>query len=134
MEKRYTFRGKRSNANDPCRGQWAIGDYVGGMAIIHSDPQMGYFIDCAKGEMKIGNTWIVDAGTVGECTGLMDRNERLIFEGDIVKGVGCAGETLVEPVAYTRGEYTPFDYVPADSVEIIGNIHDNPDLLGGGRE
>jgi uncharacterized phage protein (TIGR01671 family) len=74
--------------------------------------------------------------TVGQRTGLKDRNGKMIFEGDIVKATydcGPAGETecIVEVAFGSFGTnlqdwiFKEDGYLP----EIIGNIHDNPELL-----
>lgn len=87
--------------------------------------------------------------TVGECTGLRDKNGKRIFEGDIVKTETYLwhGENKKERVA--RIGFVVYDekfcqfgiYIKnfsscfilhrwkGDSNEVIGNIHDNPELL-----
>ena len=97
----------------------------------------------------------VDPSTVGEYTGLKDKNGQRIFEGDIVKNEWCfiKGNSIVR-----FGEYKSLDssndyqcghlgfYLEhisdfnkrtvrkdimyfANKCEIIGNIHDNPEML-----
>ena len=87
------------------------------------------------------NVWHIDADTVGQYTGLTDKNGQKIFEGDIVKG-DREYFTYTHPygrVIYDGGQFLiAFDDVLEDiecfgawanAVEIIGNIHDNPELL-----
>jgi len=75
----------------------------------------------------------VDPATVGQFTGLRDRNGTEIYEGDIVQDE--LGEVFL--VEYVRFGYVlkqigepwcrfPYEY---DEYEVIGNIHDNPELL-----
>lgn len=100
----------------------------------------------------IGNAWYISnkAGistafevipqTIGQYTGLTDKNGVKIFEGDIVKhidGLYDIGTVLYdEQTARYRRTSTMFPktVVIAKSCvyEIIGNIHDNPELLKGG--
>ena len=77
--------------------------------------------------------------TVGQYTGLTDIVGCRIFEGDIVEYMSEYGQ-----IAYQDGEAmfgivfdtwcTDFDHVYRSSVEVIGNIHDNPELLEGGDD
>lgn len=80
-------------------------------------------------------TYIVDPETVGECAGLPDKNGKLIFEGDIVKIVGdLIGILSDEPqktVVKWQIEDCGFNLPSCFDYEIIGNIHDNPELLKG---
>ena len=95
----------------------------------------------------------VEANTIGQYTGLCDKNGKKIFEGDIVKFED--DYYVVQRECDTDGGYwaeTGYilkhigwnDYMSFTStidawcneicVEIIGNIHDNPELLKGGAE
>lgn len=81
----------------------------------------------------------VDPKTVGQYTGLTDKNGKKIFEGDIVERFWL-GEKHIYLIGYDNGiasfigkdicseNFTTFDY-DACRFEIIGNIHDNPELL-----
>ena len=109
------FRGKRID-ND----EWVYGDLV-----------------------RIGNksyiTHCVDPDTVGQYTGLTDKNGKKIFEGDIVV-VPLSGKSAKGIVEYfktdicgfvviTQPEYSNYVLQKNSTYEVIGNIHDNPELL-----
>ena len=93
--------------------------------------------------------------TVGQYTGLTDKNGKKIFEGDIVATkykLGRGGYYVFEvyynanlcqfALTINSGSYTKnkqYDWLQltslkANKVEVIGNIHDNQELLKGGAE
>lgn len=86
---------------------------------------------------------ITDLSSVGQYTGLKGKEGKRIFEGDIA----IIGEKLKTKVVYYDGAFrmqSEFSPTPTDttdmgymmrefSVRIIGNIHDNPELLKGGK-
>ena len=115
----------------------------------------GFLFVSRKGEYKIkwydpkhglARTSEVYPQTVGQFTGLTDKNGKKIFEGDIVRDDYESG-THASIVWLPQGcgwylSYSRTDrrmghrsrgcgYTQDEFLEVIGNIHDNPELLGG---
>lgn len=133
------FRGKSTAEEN--KGEWVYGNLVfdKDLAIIVSG------IDEATCEyIAFEDFCSVDIDTVGQSTGLFDKNGVEIFEGDVVQFEDCyiesdflyANKGIVE---WSQGRFTVTN---RDSVEmedlldgelldvtIIGNIYENPELL-----
>jgi uncharacterized phage protein (TIGR01671 family) len=106
------FRGRKDN------GEWVYGDLVHlsyGIITINDD--------------------IVDEKTVGQHTGFEDKSGVKIFEEDIVKGADSDGNTLIDFVRYDFGYFylrnarSLLGQCLPRTLTVIGNIHDNPELL-----
>lgn len=79
--------------------------------------------------------------TVGQYTGRTDKNGKRIFEGDIVTGLFLFGLTINAVVTFQDGAFglewyrgnvktfNAFTSICNVEYEVIGNIHDNPELL-----
>lgn len=134
------FRGKRTD-----NGEWIEGFYVAANHHWHKHGRHRDWIVCDAyangGWFALGVKHPVITGTVGQFTGLTDKNGKKIFEGDIVQGqdrlkkylevfevVECKdGSFVIVGDFMTRYRWLDYD------VEVIGNIHDNPELLKGGE-
>lgn len=125
------FRGKKTSD-----GTWVEGYYMhhissvyigesGSFHAIHTRP-----IDPESGERVVE----VSPETVGQFTGLHDSAGNKVFEGDIVRlfdedAVIKWDDTLTRFVAVWRGHITDYYDCYDTTGEVIGNIHDDPELL-----
>ena len=126
------FRGKTK------QGEWKYGY----LYITHNGE---YEVGCYNETTNIERvTHIVIPETVGQYTGLTDKNGKMIFEGDVVEAyddIYVNGFAEVKgKVFYNDGAFDidveDIGYIPVysygeENIEVIGNIHDNPDLLKG---
>lgn len=128
MSDRYLFKAKRLD-----NGEWIVG-YL--YRLSENNPP---FIMLRK----YGESYEVDEHTICQCTGLRDKNGKLIWENDICD----RKEEYPEIVKYNNGDWTlDYSYLKGKEsgycycnlgfyvlerkcVEVIGNIFDNPELL-----
>ncbi len=73
----------------------------------------------------------IDAGVLMQSTGLTDANGVEIFEGDVVTlcGITCWIEYDIERAKWAVVSDMAQDSLGRNTVTVIGNIHENPELL-----
>lgn len=132
MSREILFRAKHIHAmdsNEHLNGTWVHG-YLSDKNYINDKSLEGEFL--------------VDENTICQYTGLTDKNGKKIFEGDILRH---ADETILKTVWNNRKYGFAAQCVKgsvllkdckwglwefeSDEVEVIGNVFDNPELLGG---
>ena len=134
------FRGKRTD-----NGEWVYGYYTKARYYLNGEemhiifaPDVEAFPHCEFTEYEE-----VIPETVGQFTGLYDKNGRKIFEGDIVKWTGSLYKVVFEQrfgTAYFGIKISDYETwyfcnsCAANLMEIAGNVYDNPELLKGGND
>lgn len=127
MDREIKFRAKRTD-----NGDWVYGYYIaiaGTHKILSSNP------DSASG----ATYYDVDASTVGQFTGLSDKSGKEIFEDDILKFEIGRDNVPLEVAVFKNGRFVTIDPQRPyrddaiccfiDCIAVVGNIHDNQDLL-----
>ena len=118
------------------RGKTANGEWVYGSLIYSDNIEPAIYFEFGKGTVKTFDFVYVKPETVGQYIGQKDKNGKKIFEGDILHCKYNHHKYLVkinEYGVYTRderGEELKLGRIHND-FEIVGNVHDNPELLGG---
>jgi uncharacterized phage protein (TIGR01671 family) len=146
MDREILFRGKVTKVPKYMqdKNRMAVGDWA-----------YGHFLEIPDAQIFDGTVYLhVDPATVGQFTGLCDKNGKKIFEGDIVKThyANAVKSDFIETVVFHNGRFCAnskisetgkwwtslADGVPhvsfdksvyMESCKVIGNIHDNPELL-----
>ena len=125
------FRGKRT-----INGDWVYGDFVHG----NERKSLRDSIFVYDSETQSFNDYEINPYTLGQYTGLTDKNGNRIFEGDIVKTDQFSEPNKQYIIKYDlqfgafigQDRYNVY-FVTFDGdsgeFEVIGNIHDNPELL-----
>lgn len=146
MSREIKFRGKvyhnpqKVYLGSGCQdGEWVYGD----LHLQSANPHI---------HIKEHHREPINVDTIGQFTGLHDKNEKPIYEGDIIKVVDCVKvvkyineicsfcfgniETLKEPVFAKWGDLYNYHQINGtyweeykNEIEVIGNIHDNPELM-----
>lgn len=129
MQDRFKFRGQTKS------GKWIYGSLL-------------WYADEPQIWDKNGWNFIVKNKTVSQCTGIADKNGKLIYEGDILKNllngkkykvawVGCQASFELHQILSPNDE----DYKKAQPIaiyfangsfkrfQVLGNIYENPELL-----
>lgn len=146
MENRYLYRAKRVDT-----GEWVEGS-LGTGVFFRLGQEIPYMFcpnladyDCFEDFSEENGIFEVEPSTICQCTGLKDKNGKLIWENDVVNCMAedCCGyigwneseagfyfNTLLEDGGFEEEHI--YDY--QDCMEVIGNKFDNPELLEGNND
>ena len=137
MEDRYLFKAKRTD-----NGEW-----VTGSLITCEDGACKIATSCLEGKANepiLVCAYDVDRDTICQCTGLKDKNGKLIWENDIVSywdsystenglaEMDCIGKVVwdAETISFqVTNRLSAESYEVLDECSVIGNKVDNPELL-----
>ena len=124
------FRARRKN------GKWVVGNFINHFSTYFKTEER-HSIFLPKPENDNGGYWVedIDPETVGQFTSLHDCDGKEIFEGDILDFNGLTVE-----VRFVRGVFAFLANGELDEelcgdcrtdlfAKVIGNIHDNPNIL-----
>jgi len=135
MKRQIKFRGKIKDKNSLLFNQWIYGYFFkfSSRYVISDNFDIGY--EWTKDFCN------VDENTVGQFTGLKDKNGVEIYEGDVIESIGYV-KPYLQDIKYNEklgGYYINFCYTEDIKyvnlgekikwIEVVGNIYDNPELL-----
>lgn len=140
MAREIKFRGKTDNGN------WLVGEIISLNSHKYIAPNDGDWFDFIEWvpenvfHAPDSDKYEVEENTIGQYTGLHDKNGKEIYEGDIVhldtwkpdamqiafiEGAFC----LADANGHYLGDIHYIHHAEVEQCTVIGNIHDNPELL-----
>ena len=124
LKRDIVFRGKSKST-----GEWVEGSLIGNDVIVGKIVEFEEDYFCTEFWYK------VDTETVGQFTGMTDKKGKKLFEGDVYS---MGDKNILYVVIFDKSQFigkqvgnrslAGLEYWKSD-IEIIGNIHDNPELL-----
>ena len=143
MEDRYLFKAKRLD-----NGEWVVGTLLHKSSSFSIECDEYYIFDGIETSSN-DDLYLVDPSTICQCTGLKDKNGNLIWENDVVKATVrqsslCQSSSYSDFYQISYQEKYCYFYLKKKnnnllfdgnwsyylkSIEVIGNIFDNPELL-----
>ena len=133
------FKAKRID-----NGEWVYGSYVYTFCEDKNGIVVGVKVEKHWIVEESGNMVWVDKDTICQCTGLNDKNGKLIWENDVVKQFSDCNELGNSLYFFYQirwnNEYSAFEgyeiytketvlFPDLEDIEVIGNIFDNPELI-----
>ena len=143
MEDRYLFKGKRID-----NGEWVTGNLIqnpffkGVRSWISSEQEDKTRLRSISRTQALWNSIEVDSSTICQCTGLKDKNGKLIWENDIM--VAHLDKDNPEDITYVivawrengwvtiengSDDLNPIDDFTTENFEVVSTRFDNPELL-----
>ena len=136
MEDRYLFKAKRIDNGELVEGHYITNEKDPNHAYI------GYLFGVVDGMVHDTDIVEVIPSTLCQCTGLKDKNGKLIWDNDIMVAhlddAYPEDETYIRILWYESGfcskekgseDISPIDKFDQEHFEVCGNIFDNPELL-----
>ena len=124
LKRDIVFRGKSKST-----GEWVEGSLIGNDVIVGKIVEFEEDYFCTEFWYK------VNPETVGQFTGMTDKKGKKLFEGDVYS---MGEKNILYVVIFDKSQFigkqvgnrslAGLEYWKSD-IEIIGNIHDNPELL-----
>lgn len=149
MNREIKFRGKRTD-----NGEWVYGDFLHGVGMHYGYSYILPNQQWLPRDCDPLDGYRVDPDSMGQYTGLKDKDGKGIYEGDIVNwlsikngGIGFVEEGIVE-FRVNEQAYVVINRISTKDnresvcnilrcrrdLKVVGNIYDNPELMKGGAE
>jgi uncharacterized phage protein (TIGR01671 family) len=144
------FRAWHKKANTMIAWEWLWSVLTGNKIAVYEAARVKDWNNNADDTAKIfeimpyANIFGLDELVLMQFTGLLDKNGKEIYEGDVVKDMGEYWQERVREIVWSEGHFVPLvraeyghnclDGYDSSEWEIVGNIYENSELLKEGKE